>query len=261
MKDRITLPVLKDNSSIYSRSKANGLLSSEVLFDTVTSPDFHQIMEQTKRSLDTVGTPDPLLARVLTEKGFNALPAQVSNTQYQMLITSGLSPIYRGVRKDDAIIDFASNPDMFVGKGLYCNGIYFMYGNPCPDGRHGDTSAKARASRYIQIPQSVPNPKLQEHLKTYTNGQVIGAIVNPNARIITIKDLIQLTSSIKQDVRLDKTISQEIKTKLLDLISQDIAVVAAMEGYDIIDITTTKYYVVLNRGMLIMNNDEVMKSR
>lgn len=254
-------PTLKQINTVYRQSKANGLLTSKTIFDTVTSPKFNELLECTKRQVRQVGTPDPILAKYLAEQGFTLLPTQVNNKEFSILVKSGLAEIYRGVRKDDAIVDFATNPDMFVGKGIYCNGIYFMYGNTCPDGRHGDTSAKARAERYIQMPKDLPNEVLSEYAKSYTKGQVIRALVKKDSRVIEFKALRALCEKFKLDIRNDASISDEIKEKLITLISEDLAIVAAMEGFDIIDVPLTKYMIVLNRSKLIMNKEDVEKSR
>ena len=74
-----------------------------------------------------MGLPDPVLTRVLEEVGFTALPVIVDSKHYELLIKNGLTPVYRGVKRDNAILDFATNPEMFVGKGLLCNGVHFVY--------------------------------------------------------------------------------------------------------------------------------------
>ncbi len=254
-------PTLKQINTVYRQSKANGLLSSQAIFDAVTSPNFSEVIESTKRNVRAVGTPDPVLTKFLTEQGFSMLPTQVSDKEFSLLVKSGLSEIYRGVRKDDAIVDFATNPDMFVGKGIYCNGIYFMYGNTCPDGRHGDTSAKARAERYIHMPKDLPNEVLAEYAKSYNQGQVIRALVRRDSKVIEFKALRQLCEKVKKEIGEDKTVSPKIKEKLISLISEDLAIVAAIEGFDVIDVPLTKYMIVLNRGKLIMNKEDVEKSR
>lgn len=232
----------------FYKAKRNGIFGSEELFNIISSDDFYNLLNKTVRSVNEIGTPDPILTKLIEEKGFNALPVLVDNTHYELLLKSKLAEIFRGVRKDDAKKDFAFNPSLFIGKGIYCNGVYFMYG--------GD-DAKQKAEKYISIPKDIQVKQLQEHLKTYNHGEVISALISNDAKIVDIRDLIKLKNNLKVEAM--QTMSGEIKKKFIDLISKDISVVAVLKGFDAIKIPHTKYMVVLNRGKLILKNPEIVK--
>lgn len=246
---------------IYNRSKCNGIFTSKALMEILESPNFSSLLEQTKRSIETAGTPDPILTRVLEELGFNALPIMVDSSHYELLVKSGLTPVYRGVRKDDGIVDFATNPKMFVGKGIFCNGVYFAYEKQGAEIDPERATAVSIAERYMIKPKHVNNEHVNKHMNSYNQGQVICALVSENARIIELKELLKLNNMVKQGVRTNADISAETKQKMLDLLSREASVVAALEGVDIIKAGHAKFMIVLNRGALIMDKDAVEKSK
>ncbi|MBR2467526.1 MAG: hypothetical protein IKB42_00575 [Clostridia bacterium] len=228
----------------YKSAKDNGIFGSQALFDIVNSSEFEKLFDQTRRTAETFGTIDPILTKLINEKGFDALPILVDRNHYDLLIRSNLREIYRGVRMEGAVNDFAFNPNMFVGKGIYCNGVYFTYGGP---------GAKAEADLYL-YPQTGPHlEKYHGYIKNYPVGDVICALMSKNTKVASQDDLCKLKR--KMEKQINKTdFSDKVKGRVIDLISRDLSVVAVLNGYDAVDIKSSKYMVVYNRGKLILKN-------
>lgn len=229
---------------VYKPANNNGILGSVALFDIITSPEYEKLVKMSYRDLDNLGTPDPILTALIEEKGFDALPVVVDNKHYDLLLRSKLKEIYRGVRRPNAAKEFAYDPKMFVGKGIYCNGIYFTYGGE---------GAKAEAELYL-YPQSGEQLKLHHgYMKTYPKGEVICALMKKDTKVADVKDLCKLKQRMENYVN-KQIYSDSTKQKIINMISRDLAVVAVLHGYDAIDIKNSKYMVVLNRGKLIMKD-------
>ena len=229
---------------VYKPANNNGIFGSVALFDMINSPEYEKLVKMSYRDMDNLGTADPILTKLIEEKGFDALPILVDNNHYHVLLRSKLKEIYRGVRYPNAAKDFAFNPKLFVGKGIYCNGIYFTYG--------GD-GAKAEAELYL-YPQTGSQLDLHHgYMKTYPKGEVICALMKKDAKIVDTKSLCKIRKSMENYVN-KQIYSDSTKDKLIKLISRDLAVVAVLNGYDAINIKDSKYMVVLNRGKLIMKN-------
>ncbi len=230
---------------VYKPATNNGIFDSMALFNVVMSPHFDKLIALTHRDFDHFGQPDPILTKLIEEKGFDALPMIVDENHYNLLVRSKLREIYRGVRIKDANKEFAYNPKLFVGKGLFCNGIYFTYGGE---------SGKAEAELYL-YPQTGNQFNVHHgYMETFPKGELITALLKKDAKVASWKDLAKLKQSMKNYVDKNKDYSDDTKRKILRLISNDVAVVAVLNGYDAIDIKDSKYMVILNRGKLIMKD-------
>ena len=255
---KLDRPLLKAET-VFNRSKCNGLFTSAALADILSSPHLTELIEATKRGVDTMGVPDPVLTRVLEEVGFTALPVIVDNNNYELLIKSGLTPVYRGVKRDNAILDFATNPEMFVGKGLLCNGVHFVY----DDGRVDpltDPPLK-KAEKYARKPPQGLHQKIDDDNSQFTHGQIIPALVSRTARVIEIKELLKLSKMVQEGIQNNHMVTEDTKQKMIKLLSHEASVIAALENIDMIVAERAQFLIVLNRGALIMNKEVVDAER
>lgn len=249
---------MKEN---FSQSTENLILNesrvfnSAELYNIITDPNFDDMLKQATYNMNNIGGNDPILSRILQEKGFDALPVMVSKNQFVYLIENGSTEIYRGVGRKNATRDFATNKNLFVGKGIRCNGVYFMYGDFGNNTHHGDTSARARAVKYVtqRLNASAEAGNIE--------GQIIGALIPKDAKVVDIKTLNKLADELKLQVEECKSLTDTEKQRLFKLLSQDVSVVAALQSFDAIQVPSTKYMVVLNRGKLFMNQSLVEETK
>ena len=216
--------IIIKNNSIVKPAVNNGIFGSVQLFDFIHSPDFRELVKRVR--------PNSLIE----EKGFNALPIIVDKDKYSLLIESKLTRIYRGVCYRDAINDFAYNTQMYVSKGMYCSGVYFVYGD----------TAKDTAESYM-IMHTPPM-----YCKGHYDGAIIEAVVSSDAKIIDIEDAYKLQEKMVNKIDSMSNLSDNAKTKLMYLLSDDVSKCALLNGYDAINIKSKQYLVVLNRNKLIM---------
>jgi hypothetical protein len=251
---KLDRPLLKAET-VFNRSKCNGLFTSVALADILSSPNFLELVEATKRGVDNVGLPDPILTRVLEEVGFTALPVIVDSKHYELLIKNGLTPVYRGVKRDNAILDFATNPELFVGKGLLCNGVHFVY----DDGRIDPLTEPPlkKAEKYAKKPPQGLHQKIDDDNSQFTHGQIIPALVSETARVIEIKELLKLTKMVQEGISKNQMVTDDTKQKMIKLLSHEASVIAALENIDMIVAERAQFLIVLNRGALIMDKGVV----
>ncbi len=251
---KLDRPLLKAEQ-VFNRSNCNGIFTSAALADILSSPKFLELLEATKRGVDNMGLPDPVLTRVLEEVGFTALPVIVDSKHYELLIKNGLTPVYRGVKRDNAIIDFATNPELFVGKGLLCNGVHFVYDDGSVD-PFTDTPIK-KAEKYAKKPPQGLHKKIDADNEQFSNGQIIPALISQTAKAIEIKELLKLAKMVQEGVRKNNLVTDDTKQKLIKLLSKEASVIAALENIDIIVAERAQFAIVLNRGALIMDKGVV----
>lgn len=240
---------------VYNRSKCNGIFTSQALAEILSSPNFAELLEATKRGVDNLGQPDPVLTKVLQEIGFTALPIMVDSNHYQLLVKSGLTPVYRGVKRDNAIVDFATNPELFVGKGLLCNGVHFVYDDGTKSS-NGNTPLEM-AARYARKPPKGLHEKIDADMQHYNEGQIVRALISENAKAIEIKELLKLAKMVTESIKSNNTISESTKQKMIKLFSKEASVIAALEGIDVIVAERTRFLIGLNRGVFIMDKGMV----
>ncbi|MCI5714456.1 MAG: hypothetical protein MR288_02380 [Firmicutes bacterium] len=224
------------NNSICKQAKHNGVFGSVELFDMINSDEIDDLIKQCYRDLGKEVYPDAILTRLIEEKGFNARPVLLDKHSYSLLITSKLTRIYRGVCYKNAVKDFVYNDKMFVGKGLYCNGIYFAYGD----------YSREEAESYM----ASRRPALFR--KGWRDGAVLDAYIAQDAKVIDFYNLVRLRNKMVKKVDRYKDLSPTAKAKLIEILSDDISKSAVLCGYDAINIRHQQYMVVLNRGKLIM---------
>lgn len=224
------------NNSIVKPAVNNGIFGSVQLFDFIHSPDFRELVKRVRPNRANAPRPDKILTSLIEEKGFNALPIIVDKDKYSLLIESKLTRIYRGVCYKNAVKDFVYNDKMFVGKGLYCNGIYFAYGD----------YSREEAESYM----ASRRPALFR--KGWRDGAVLDAYIAQDAKIIDFYNLVRLRNKMVKKVDRYKDLSPTAKAKLIEILSDDISKSAVLCGYDAINIHHQQYMVVLNRGKLIM---------
>lgn len=226
------------NNLICKQAKHNGIFGSVELFDILNSDEIDDLIKQCYRDIGKEVRPDAILTRLIEEKGFNARPVLLDKHSYSLLISSKLTRIYRGVCYKNARKDFVYNDKMFVGKGLYCNGIYFAYGE------YGRKEAESyMASR---------KPSLFK--KGWRDGVVLDAYMAENTKIIDFRTLVMLRNKMVKKANKYKDLSSTAKARLVEILSDDLAKCAVLCGYDAININHGKqeYMVILNRGKLIM---------
>lgn len=224
------------NNSIVKPAVNNGVFGSVQLFDFIHSPDFRELVKRVRPNRANAPRPDKILTSLIEEKGFNALPIIVDKDKYSLLIESKLTRIYRGVCYRDAINDFAYNTQMYVSKGMYCSGVYFVYGD----------IAKDTAESYM-IMHTPPM-----YCKGHYDGAIIEAVVSADAKIIDIEDAYKLQEKMVNKIDSMSNLSDNAKNKLMYLLSDDVSKCALLNGYDAINIKSKQYLVVLNRNKLIM---------
>lgn len=228
--------MLIKNNLIVKPSANNGVFGSVQLFDFIHSPDFRELVRRVRPNRANAPRPDKILTSLIEEKGFNALPIIVDKDKYSLLIKSKLTRVYRGVCYRDAINDFAYNPDLYVSKGMYCSGVYFVYGD----------KAKDTAESYM-IMHTPPM-----YCKGHYDGAIIEAVVSADAKVIDIEDAYKLQEKMINNIDGMSNLSDNAKTKLMYLLSDDVSKCALLNGYDAINIKSKEYLVVLNRNKLIM---------
>ena len=224
------------NNSICKQAKHNGVFGSVELFDILNSDEIDDLIKQCYRDIGKEVRPDAILTRLIEEKGFNARPVLLDKHNYSLLIFSKLTHIYRGVCYKNAVKDFVYNDKMFVGKGVYCNGIYFAYGD----------YGKKEAESYM----ATRKPNLFK--KGWRDGVVFDAYLSQDTKIIDFRNLVILRDKMVKKANKYKDLSPTAKTKLIEILSDDISKSAVLCGYDAINIDHQQYMVVLNRGKLIM---------
>lgn len=218
----------------FGKSKNNGIFGSSALFDIVNSPEWLDLF---KRTTSYMGRkPDLELTKLIEEKGFNALPILVDKDKFNLLIESRLTHIYRGVCHKNALKDFMFNKKMFIGQGIYCNGIYFAYGQ----------YAYSEAVNYKNLSANGDRNLIKK------NGAIIEALVSEDAKIIDMFDLECLRQKLIEDSDKLNNLSDTAKDKLIRMLSDDISKSAVLFGYDGVNITDREYLVMFNRGKLIM---------
>lgn len=228
---------------VYKPANNNGIFGSVALFDIINSPEYEELLKLTYRSKDNVKISDPILSALIEEKGFDALPVLVDDEHYDLLIRSKLREIYRGVKIAEPAKDFALNPKMFVGRGLYCNGVYFAYGG---------AEGKEIAEKFLNTSGMLLYDKDENN---DVKGDVFCALMSKDTKVVEIGELLKIRGSMKNYVN-KQSLSHSTKDKIIRLISRDLSVVAILNGYDAIDIKDMKYMVILNRSKIIMKNPE-----
>ncbi len=231
---------LKSNIK-FGKSKNNGIFGSCALFDIVNSPEWTNLFNCVTSYMGR--QPDLELTKLIEEKGFNALPILVEKDKFNLLIESRLTHVYRGVCYKNALKDFMFNKKMFVGRGIYCNGIYFAYGPYAYNEAECYKNSSANG-----------NEKLIRK-----NGAIIEALVSEDAKIIDMFDLNCLRQKLVEDSSRLTNLSDTSKERLIALLSDDLSKSAVLFGYDGIDIKIQEYLAMLNRSKLIMKKPECLK--
>lgn len=240
--------MLKNKKAIYNQVKFDELSNLKVLLDIVNDSEFSMLLKQSAQK-EFNNQSDKLLAKFLLQNGFMALPTKVNENEYNLLVKSNLTQIYRGVKIADAQNDYNNNLNMFVGHGLYLNGIYFSYGS------HGLKDAKKYAilsNKYSITNKDFTNMELN-------NGSIIKALVKSDAKVVNLGDLVKINSQIIKQAAKTKELSHNTKCKIINMLSSDMAKTAALIGFDMVKIPELKYMVVLNRGKTIVQENNELK--
>ena len=90
------------------------------------------------------------------------------------------------------------------------------------------------------------------YCKGHYDGAIIEAVVSADAKIIDIEDAYKLQEKMVNKIDSVSSLSDNAKTKLMYLLSDDVSKCALLNGYDAINIKSKEYLVVLNRNKLIM---------
>jgi len=177
------------------------------------------------------------LKNILASQGFNGKPKVVSAAEYKKYVDEGAVPVYRGISSNKKaepsafIQQYLQGDDPFIGKGMFGDGTYF---------------ASTR-----DVAESFAKTNVQGQKLRY--GEVIDAVLNPQARVVNIEDIPRLSGQLFGN---DK---YEFAQDFYD----DASAIAAALGYDAIRIPTpvikwgeppigSDYYIILNRTAVIV---------
>lgn len=180
-------------------------------------------------SMRRSGTQDDCLKEILDKKGFSVIPKRVAKKEFVEAIKNG-KVVYRGVSTIEQEKQFY-NGDCFVGQGFFGNGIYMSYD-------------KNEALKYADnvivsiVPESfnfAPNELKEEH-KTF------------------------LQSWKSQNLDYEKLSEDEIERVENEYnFLKDFGKYCALKGYDGYISQKDKNIVVLNRGKLIIGENDEQK--
>ena len=177
------------------------------------------------------------LKNILASQGFNGKPKVVSAAEYKKYVDEGAVPVYRGISSNKKaepsafIQQYLQGDDPFIGKGMFGDGTYF---------------ASTR-----DVAESFAKTNVQGQKLRY--GEVIDAVLNPQAKVVNIEDIPRLSGQLFGN---DK---YEFAQDFYD----DASAIAAALGYDAIRIPTpvikwgeppigSDYYIILNRTAVIV---------
>lgn len=195
--------------------------------------------------------PDPMrgdpAGAVLTEMlGYDALPKVVTEQEFDNLILNGATEVYRGVLASPKM----SAADMVqeFQTGTYYNG-YGIYGN----------GTYASNSFYTSVDYAGGINEVMNG-----NGQVMRVAISPDAKMISYNDFVD-----NEVPKWDKIIAREAATAPdykvdYNEIFNDQGYLAMRLGYDVLVKNfggAENYYVILNRGVLSVQDEVVTKGR
>ena len=171
--------------------------------DQWSDAEIQELLRMSPSYGGAAGTHDPVLHAILEKQGFTGFPGQTSSPEGAIL--------FRGFAGKDAsaYAKQYSSGDMFVGQGMWGNGVY-------------TTSIEKYAWMYAE-----------------DDGVVSKMELMPGARTIDAKELKKMLS----DMALDPKFAVSPMRKLL----KDPGKAAALMGYDAIDVMGGKEMVILNR--------------
>ena len=163
---------------------------------------------------------DPHLTAILEKQGFDGLPDVISKKEMDERVAAGELEMYRGMGRTRAWEheDTFVNGEFFVGTGMYGNGVYTVYGS----------GAKQAAQSYGDHPMRMT--------------------LKPGSKVITYDEALVLKNRLQSEVKVDifRDPNWRQQQSLGDLYG-DVGRVAALEGYDAVDVVGQKYLVLLNR--------------
>ncbi len=200
--------------------------------DVLKSKAFKNIFREYQKGTEVLGLADTKFLELAKEKGFDGLPKLVSKDVLDNMVTKGSKPLFRGIN-DSKNVDQFKKGNYFVAKGVQGSGIYFTYNS-------------GTASRYAD------------------KGSVIKAIIDPSAKIIEMRPLLQKQTYfiINIDKQLDNAYKKEDNDKvdrlsLLRSLADDPGKFAVMMGYDAIDIPyDINQFILLNRTKILIQDDD-----
>lgn len=166
---------------------------------------------------------DFVLKDIVSSNGFADKPRVVSKESIDNYITDGYIELFRGIRQKagyelsdiDKFIEQLKFGDYFAGKGMFGNGIY--------------------------------TTKTLDDMQVYANnGKMIRMCLDKTAKTYEIENQISAISEVS------KYVSNSVFKEYEKAILSNLGRLKALQGYDAIYIKSKNYYVILNRGKLII---------
>ena len=171
--------------------------------------------------------------------GYDSKPTLVSKEKFEELATnSKLGKLYRGVSaesKEDAekYVNEFKNGRLYAGKGVYGNGTYAAY---------GEKGLKLVNANY-----------------TNENGKVMTMLLDNDAKVVKYSEIFEMKQKELRELT-NNDISNEFRMAIL----MNDGYYASIKGYDAIilddvmaELNNQPYVVILNRGKVIMNENEL----
>jgi hypothetical protein len=188
---------------------------------------------------------DPLLGRVLAESGRDAKPKALPSHEVEALFAKGWLPLYRGVSLPEQAEQFRTG-DLFHGVGFYGSGTYVAYPKKTLFGLLGDGRKKAIgiANKYAGRRQDP------------AGGAVVRMALPPDARVVRHEQIKKEAEGFIERVK-ERRRGGEItaeQSKALQHFASDEGRFAALMNYDAIDVRDEGYMVILNRGILVVDD-------
>lgn len=172
------------------------------------------------RFLDVIG--DPAAGMMQSALGFDALPAAVTSTEYEALISEGWTQLFRGIASESPeefaqfSEQFTSSDAMFNGKGLFGNGTYAT-----PDLETAQSFASGE-SRGIGV--------TEETVRT-GGGGILDLALHPEANVVDINDLWQMREVERDAIRAESAInSAEIDALLAPIKAERDSILADLDS-------------------------------
>jgi hypothetical protein len=264
--------------------------------------DWFENATEGKQFFEAMDNNDSYLRAIMDEQGFNALPTVLPDEQFDQLADQGWTVTHRGIsaESDSQLRDYVTQfteGDPYVSKGLFGNGIYTtdleetargyadtsglgigQRGGPResvtgttldiaihPDARvieHEDLF-KIREERVSVLREQESAMREQWPSRSIPHPYEDGAIMEERIPMSELKGMPEhreFADRAERIINYDNIVSA----------SDDVGKVAAMEGYDVIKVSTPRayqdfqlielpdtYYVILNRGAVAVREPKL----
>lgn len=185
------------------------------------------------------GLRDTMLEEIVKSMGKDAPPKLASKEEVDQLKKQGWKISYRGVRKPEAAEGLKKGP-YWAGSGMFGNGTYVQM-----EGGFLGMGGKS-------------TPKAIEEARGYGE-HVMRIAIPPTAKIVNHSKLEAMQKEYAKELTKRRMAGQytQPQYELLDRNSKDLGRFAALMGFDAIYCTWDGFYSILNRSMLVIQEENV----